>query len=104
MKTTGFNLQSITVNTSSALNIPANNNLQNVVIKELNGNAVIISIGTTAGGSDILNSYPMRANALNTITQQQLGISVSDTGIPIYVSSPNWNGASLNLTFNIQGY
>lgn len=90
----------LTLSANATLTIPANDKLQDVIFRNTTANAVTINVGTTAGGSDVVNGLVVPANGWISaadqaaIAKKLLNASADTT---LYVSSANWNGATLNM-------
>jgi len=77
--------------------IPIKNVCSCIVVE--NTEAITIDIGTTNRAKDIAENVIMEENSIVTCTVNKMyGTTGPDT--PIYISSTNWNGSSLNVSIN----
>lgn len=70
-------------------------------IREVNGAAFTLNLGSTSGASDILSAYSVGANSLNVLLLSSLlKYATQGTTLPLWASSSNWNGGGVNMKFN----
>lgn len=77
--------------------VPAGYELEQIVVNEVGGSNVTISIGTTVGGSEILANEAIVASNSNVLVLNY----TNDPGLnsfPIYISSLAWGTSQLNIT------
>lgn len=67
---------------------------QYLIIKNLTSNAVVLNVGTSAAGTDIVNGTNITANLYTVIVPA----TISKSARSLYFSSSNWNSASLKVT------
>jgi hypothetical protein len=96
-------LQLLALANNSTMLVPANNYIQAITIKNLSANAFTLNVGTSALGNDVV-SIIVVGNSLQTIQQVNLGSSIFDIDTTLYLSSANWNNASINITAIIMGF
>ena len=65
-------------------------------IAETAGNPVTIKLGSTPGGDDIQPETELTASVLNALKDLDFSPSSSLPAFDIYISSDDWNGASLD--------
>lgn len=83
--------------------IPAGYLLSTVIIKETSGSSPKISVGVTAGGSEVFKSYTLTGSSITTVTVFKM---FSDsTNKSIYFnhasSGDTWNGATIDVYLNL---
>ena len=88
------------INGTSA-NLKAKFEINSIAIKNTTANGVTINIGSTALGTDVANNVVIAPNSISKIP---LGTTFfSDTAnTNLYISSSNWNSASININISIQ--
>jgi hypothetical protein len=93
----------ITLNTNGTYVVPAGMFIEAVCIENTTANAITggLKIGTTAGGSDVLNAYTVGASLLSIIDDELLKkIFSKSSNTTLYIQAVTaWNSASINLTF-----
>lgn len=67
-----------------------------VKITNITANTVIVKVGSTAGGTDIVNSQSIGANATVYVPVSKVFSETADQSI--YVSSTSWNSANIKVT------
>ena len=77
--------------------LPAGAVILQVTLQETAGVAVSVTLGTTAGASDILQATPLSANELLAAPQISLSKAAFAASQAVYISSTAWNGASVNM-------
>ncbi len=76
--------------------------ITDLVIKNTTANLVHINLGTTPGGSDILNNFSVGANAFIDDIVLLKSLFSETVEQSIYVSSSNWNSANLIIKFSVK--
>ena len=84
----------VTANTT--FTIPLGFKIDSLIIKNNTANAVTINIGTTTGGTDVLNGLVVGANVVIDATLLILFFSTT-AGTTLYFESDNWNSANLDF-------
>lgn len=78
--------------------IPANAQIIAAQLKETAGHAVSVSLGTTAGGSDVLPAFTVGANAIVPVPDSSLLLQAWIANQSIFVASTAWGLASITAT------
>jgi len=79
--------------------IPAGYCLESILFSETIGNNIVINIGSTNGGTDILYNEKLSGNEFELyIFNRFFSSSVTQT---IDINSSNWNSASLDITIKL---
>ena len=91
--------------------------LDSIDIENLTAASVVISIGTTAGGGEIIDGYTVMENSYNNGLQGlypglRLGTYTFDRKkrfqprrtSRIHITSADWNGAKVKFIFNIKSF
>jgi hypothetical protein len=81
----------------ATITLPADAMIAGALFQESNGFAVAVSIGTTNGGSDIVQPATVPANG--TLSAPAASFTKLNLGAagPLYISSTNWNGAKISV-------
>jgi hypothetical protein len=85
----------ITAN-GTALTLPSNTVILTALFTETANAAVSISVGTTSGGSDVMSTASVPASGTLTARSTSFSLLSFSTSKQLFVSSTNWNGASVN--------
>ena len=77
-------------------NIKAKFNVDTIAFQNNTANSVTVNVGTTAGGTDVVNALVIGANAL---VLAPLGTTFFSTtlGQTLYISSGSWNSADIDI-------
>lgn len=78
--------------------LPANAFVLFAMIRETAGKAVSVGIGTSAGASDVLSLQTVAPNSGLMVPIGTFATGWLGPAQPLFVSSPGWGGASINLT------
>ncbi len=93
----------VTLNSNGTIVIPAGFFIESICLENTTANAITggLKIGTTSGGSDVLNAYTVGANALTIIDDEILKkIFSRSTDSTLYIQAVTaWNSASVDITF-----
>jgi len=91
----------ITGNTSPSDFVPKGYKIESIFFRETNGGAATVNIGSTSGGNDVVNGLSVIATCggLATIVKDFFS-TTSDQ--KLYVSSPDWGTASVDLIFRMK--
>ena len=76
--------------------------ITDIVIENTTANQVHINIGTTEGGNDIVSNFAVDANFFGNDIPMLKSVFSKTTEQALYISSSNWNGASLNIKFSVK--
>lgn len=94
---------SITSDTTWTDVIPAGYMLNAIVVKETSGSSPKISIGTSAGGSQVFKSYTFTGSAITSIAVFKMFSDSATTTLYLNHASSGdtWNGASIDVYLNL---
>jgi hypothetical protein len=87
------------INGNSA-NVKAKFEISAIAVQNTTANAVTISIGSTALGTDVANAVVIGANALVKLPLGTTFFSIT-SGQNLFISSGSWNSASINIHVTI---
>lgn len=81
------------------LTLPANAFISDIFLQTTAGSTMTLNIGSTAGGTDILNGASITSGTFGLVAQASIGKRIfSTTGdTTLYISSPAWGGVSLTI-------
>ena len=84
----------------SSSNVKAKFEISAIVVQNTTANAVTISIGSTALGTNVANAVVIGANS---VIKLPLGTTFFSTltGQNLFISSSSWNSASINIHVTI---
>jgi len=88
----------IEANTQFATPAPANSFIVWALIRETAGTAVTVGIGTSAGATDVLSPQSVAAKSGLMVPIGAFNIGWFGAATPLFVSSPSWGGASVNVS------
>lgn len=78
--------------------LPANAFILFAMIRETAGKAVSIGLGTSSGATDVLGLQTVAAGSGLMVPIGAFTTSWFGPAQPLFISSPGWGGASVNLT------
>jgi hypothetical protein len=78
--------------------VPAGALILGVTLKNNTANSVDITLGTTAGASDVMRSLTVGTNAFVVVPQGALILPAFAAAQAIFVNSSAWNSASIGAT------
>jgi len=91
-----YPIKNVSVNKKLAT-ILAGYKLTSIEFLSQNVNDVTISIGTTVGGNDIIPSLLITGNMAISVRKDYIKDN-NASSFDLYISSTNWNSASLNIS------
>jgi len=84
----------IVTDTAFVLYFTANRPYYYIVLQNVTANTVDVSLGTTPGGTELLNAETVAANSYKAV----LVMLTPSTVTPLYITSTNWNSSSINIS------
>ena len=82
---------------ASIATLPTGSMILSVSVSETAGQAVTLTIGTTAGASDVMPAVAVAANQLLTITQLSFTKLAFAAPQALFLNSAAWGGAQVNV-------
>ena len=95
-----YQLDGITENKTLPGVVMAGTTATLIYFKNASANAVTVSLGTTLGGSELVNAQEVAPGQIVTITYNNEFSSEADQDL--FLHSANWNGATLTLKLNFE--
>ena len=87
------------INGNSA-NVKAKFEISAIVVQNTTANAVIINVGSTALGTDVVNAFALGASETKKLPLGTTFFSIT-TGQNLFISSGLWNSANINIHITI---
>lgn len=82
--------------------LPAGAMITGVTLKNTTGTSVNITLGTTAGGSDLMRSLAVPGNTLEPVPQGAIITQAFAANQDIFIASASWGGASIGVVLWFQ--
>ena len=82
---------------TSIVTLPARAVIMTMTVQETAGSPLNVSVGTTAGASDVMPAVAVAANQLLTITQLSFTKLAFAAPQALFLNSASWGGAQVNV-------
>jgi len=92
---------SVTGHTTLTNVVPKEYRLKGILFNNTTANTVVINVGTSGGGTDVVNAQSVPAGLTFVSLAKIFSLTADQT---LYISSSNWNSASVNVELSMSRY